>query len=100
MKEEQVREIIREELQKFLGIGRYTFQKDIQIFDGRNIQTGRTVGTSIGGATDQKVSVYGVTPVVQAGAISDPSGGAVVDSQSRSAIASIIDALQAFGIIA
>lgn len=79
---------------------RYTIQKTIQIFDGRKIQFGTTNGSSLGTQTTQKLSVYGVTPVVQAGAIGAPSGGATVDSQSRTAINSIITALKNFGITA
>ncbi len=60
------------------------------IFGGLN-------GIKIGKSTD-KLGVYGVTPVVQASAITAPSGGATVDTQSRTAISSIITALKNFGI--
>ena len=79
---------------------RYVFEKLLQIFDGRNIQVGTKTGTSIGTATTQKLSLYGVTPVVQAGSISAPTGGATIDSQSRTAISSIITALKNIGITA
>jgi len=100
MDEEKVKQIIKEELDSFFGFDRYTFQKNLKIFDGRNIQIGRTVGTKIGTATDQKIAVYGETPVVQAGAISPPSGGNTVDAQARAAINSILTALAQFGITA
>ena len=79
---------------------RYTFQKNIQIFDARNIQLGRTNGTKIGTATDQLLAFYGVTPVNQPATVADPSGGLTVDGPSRGAINSIIDRLQELGLIA
>ena len=100
MDEQKIRQIIQEELAKFIASDRYVFQKHLQIFDGRNIQLGRSTGTSIGTATTQKLSVYGETPVVQAGAISAPSGGLTVDSEARTAINSIRTALTNFGITA
>jgi len=39
------------------------------------------------------------TPVGRQATISDPTGGIVIDSQSRVAIGDIIDVLQAFGLI-
>ena len=69
MTEEQVREIFKQELGKALselyGINRYTFQKNIQIFDARNIHLGKTIGTQIGTETTQKLGFYGKTPVIQ-----------------------------------
>ncbi len=40
------------------------------------------------------------TPVSQQAKINDPSGGATTDAQARTAIAAIIDALEAVGITA
>ena len=65
MTEEQVRDIIRDELQEFLASDRYIFTKTVQILDGRNIQTGRGTGTKIGTGTDQKIGFYNKTPVSQ-----------------------------------
>lgn len=67
---------------------RYTFQKHIQMFDGRNIQVGRGIGTKIGTATDQKLSLYGVTPVVQAATITAPTtpGGVYAQAEAQSAV--------------
>ena len=63
--EEQVRQIIRDELSNFLGSDKYLFQKHLQLFDGRNIQTGLTTGTKIGTATTQKISLWNATPIIQ-----------------------------------
>lgn len=99
MTPEEVRQIIREELQALLGSSQFTFQKDIKIFDGRNIQVGRTSGTTIGTASDQKLSVYGATPVVRAGAISTVTvTGSAEDALARAAVNSIITAIKNFGI--
>jgi len=100
MTEEQVRTIIREELSNLLGSDRYTFQKHLQLFDGRNIQTGRTTGTKIGTDTDQLVGFYGTTPVDQPATITDPTGGVTQDDVARNRITLIIDRLQELGLIA
>ena len=68
MSEEQVRKIIQEELVAVLGVDRYMFQKNIQIFDARNIQLGKTTGTKIGtegGASGQKIGFFDADPVTQ-----------------------------------
>ncbi len=42
----------------------FVFQKDFGIFNGKNIVLGKTVGTKIGTASDQKLAFYGKTPIV------------------------------------
>lgn len=68
--------------------------------DGTNINAGGTNGLKIGTATTEKLGFYGETPVDQPATVADPSGGATVDSQARTAIASVIDRLQELGLIA
>ena len=110
--EQQIREIVRNELQTIIGIDRYNFQKHIKIFDGRVIQCGRNRGLVIGseGYTDandegQKLGFYGKSDsdgflgVIQPAKINDPSGGATVDSQARTAVNAIIDLLQSLGLM-
>jgi hypothetical protein len=108
MNEEQIRKIIKEELESFvksreshevLFSDRIVMQKNLQFLNSRNIQAGRTVGTKIGTADDQKIGFYGVEPVIQQDTISNPSGGATIDSQARTAINLLIDRLQAMGFI-
>lgn len=80
---------------------RYTFQKHLQLFDGRNIQTGKTTGTKIGTDTDQKLSFHGQTPSIQQSKINDPSGQATdLDAEARTAINAIIDVLENKGLTA
>jgi len=100
MTEQEVRNIIREELAGLLMTDRYTFQKPLQIFDGKHVQLGKTNGTKFGTEATQKIGFLGKTPVVRQAAISDPSGGLTIDANARTAINSIIDVLQAFGFIA
>lgn len=70
---------------------RYTFERPIA--PGAN-------GLKIGKSTTDKISAYGVAPVAQQSAITAPSGGATIDTQSRTAINSLITALKNFGITA
>lgn len=63
--EEQIRLIIRDELQELLASDRYIFHKNVQFLDGRNIQTGLTTGTKIGTSTSQKIGFWNKTPVIQ-----------------------------------
>lgn len=105
MDEFKLREIIREELGSFVKSDRFTFEKLIQILDGRNVQTGRTTGTKIGIATNNLLGFYGVTPVDQPATISDAAtqGGTYnqTDVQSiATAVNTIIDRLQELGLIA
>lgn len=65
MSEEEIRDIIRDELSNFLGSDRYTFQKHLQLFDGRNIQVGKGTGTKFGTETTQKLGWWNKSPVVQ-----------------------------------
>ena len=112
MDEEEVRQIIKEELRmllgstenfqpiwiellKFIGIDRFLFQKNIQIFDNRNIQLGRTTGTKIGTAIDQKLGFFGTTPVDKPETIEDAT-----DLETVIIVANtIIDRLQELGLI-
>lgn len=58
--------------------------------DAVNIITNATTGTKICTATSQKLAFWNATPVVQQAHIADPSGGAVVDAEARTAINSIL----------
>ena len=98
--EQIIRRIIGEELRTLFKTDRLTFEKHLQILDARNIQFGRTTGSKFGTAADQKAAFYGATPVVQAGAISAPSGGATQDAEARTAINAIRTAIKNFGISA
>lgn len=100
MTPDEVRKIIREELEGLIKSDRYVFSKTIQLLDGRNIQCSIGTGTKFGTGTTQRISVYGVAPVVQASAITAPSGGSTIDAEARTAINSIRTALTNFGITA
>lgn len=48
--------------------------------------------------TSTKIGLFSATPTTQASKISDPSGGATVDTEARTAIASVIDAIENLGV--
>jgi hypothetical protein len=84
---------------KLVGTGFLSILGDISLLD-EDIILGTTTGTKIGTATNQKLGFYNATPVDQPATVSDPSGGAVVDAEARTAINAIIDRLQELGLIA
>ena len=102
MDEQQIRQLIRDELANLIKSDRFTFEKLIQILDGRNVQVGLTTGTQIGTAAAQKIALHGATPTIQSVKINDPSGAgtAGVDTPARTAINAIIDVLEAKGLSA
>jgi hypothetical protein len=63
--EEDVRKIIREELDEFLASDRYIFSKTVQFLDGRNIEFSGVTGTKLGTTANHKIGMWGVSPVVQ-----------------------------------
>jgi hypothetical protein len=100
MNEEQVRQLIREELANFILNDRFTFQKNIQIFDARNIQLGKGTGTKFGTEATQKLGFFGTDPVVQQSAIAAASGGTPADVEVRAVVVLILTALRNLGLIA
>lgn len=82
---------------------RFVLSRNLQLQDGRNIQTGRGTGTKIGTAADQKIGFFGKTPVVQQTPNTTPSGGGTgssdaIDISARTAIGQIKTALQNLGL--
>ena len=68
--------------------------------DAFDVANKRYVDNNVFGVSPSStIGFYGVTKVTQAGAISNPSGGATIDSQARTAINSIILASHNIGII-
>ena len=56
----------------------------------------------LSGALDHEgttAGFFGTTPTTQPTAVADPSGGAIIDAESRTAIAAIIDRIQALGLM-
>lgn len=91
-------QVLEDRLNHLEKSDRLTIQKTIQMFDGRNIQTGRGTGTKFGTATTQKLGFFNQTPRVQVSAISTPTGGAIIDAEARSSINQIITGLKALGL--
>ena len=85
-----VRQEIERKFASLLKSDRFVFEKLLQIMDGRNIQLGITTGTKIGTSASQKLSVFGVTPVVQqadTGALTKSLAGGTEGSVIETAIA-------------
>ena len=92
-------------LGNLVGSDRYTIQKTIQMFDERNFQLGKNVGTKFGTETSQLLAFYGNTAVNQPDTVADPNnqGGSYVQSDVQSIVGKvneIIDRLQELGLIA
>ena len=99
---QEIKQIIANELSQIIKIDRFVISKNVQVLNARNFQFGRTNGTKLGtegGATGQKIGLWGTTPITQPSAIADPTGGVTTDAEARTAIDAILDALQAIGII-
>ena len=89
------------------GTGQQTLTTQLAIASGTltvteatNYVYGTSTGTKHGTATSQKQSWWNATPVIQPSAISDASSGAVIDTQARTAINSLLAAVRTIGIIA
>ena len=80
--------------------GTITFGGGITLPDAGDIVVNTTTGTKIGTATSQKLGFYNATPIVQGASVADPSGGAVIDAEARTAIIAVISRLEATGLIA
>lgn len=76
-----------------------TFTTSLTLNAG-SIITDTTTGLKIGTATTQKIGLFNAAPVVQAGAIAAPTGGAIVDAECRTAVNSIRAALSGIGVTA
>lgn len=103
MTDEEINNKIQEEVSRqmsefVVNFDKNIFTERIKIMDGRNILLGQATGTKIGTETTQKLSFYGSTPIVQGSKIADPTGGATVDSECRTQLRAVIDALEAIGI--
>lgn len=98
--DELVRQIIKEELAEFIFSDKFVYKKHQQLLDGRNFQFGNNKGTQIGTEATQKLAFFGATPIVQPSNIPYASGGSVVDSQARAVQSIIIDTLDNLGLTA
>jgi hypothetical protein len=66
----------------------------------RQLSDGGPDGSTFGQSASDKIALHGATPVIQASAITSPTGGATVDAESRTAVTAILVALRNKGIIA
>lgn len=118
---QEIRDLISEAFKDLVTNERYTFQKHLQIFDGRDIQTGRKTGTMIAtkGYGDESVTdpgqllgFFGTPPVNQPDTVADATnqgltGGDTIDrtkttadiASSKNAINAVIARLKELGLI-
>jgi len=75
----------------------FQIMADFTIADGKNVVLGTTTGTQVGTADDQKLALWGATPVTQPAEVTAPSGGNVIDGEARDAIVAIIALLKSIG---
>ncbi len=91
--EKRIKEIISESL---AGVSaqsdRVIHDKLLQIIDGRNIQLGRTLGTILGTAADQKLGFFGKTAVTQRLKASYNNFASLVDLENALVALGLIDA--------
>ncbi len=82
-----------------------TFFNPVYINNGLYLKDGGvfSVGSNLGGKigkTGEKIGFLGHAPIARQSAINTPSGGAVIDAESRTAIGLIINVLKNFGFTA
>jgi len=70
---------------------------NLALADAFNIDFGGNTGTKIGG-TGSKLALYGNTPIARQAHITDPTGGATIDAEARTAINSILAQMDNIGI--
>lgn len=91
---------LEERLDKMEKVQKFTIYKTLQMLDGRDIQAGKTTGTTIGTETTQKVGFH-TAKTVQQSALSDLNTvGGDDDSTARNRCNAITAVLKAYGLIA
>jgi fructosamine-3-kinase len=78
--------------------------KNVDVLAIADLKLGAGAGTSLTATAAEINKLHGVGAAIasgtQAALIADPTGGSTTDAEARTAINAIIDALQAFGIVA
>lgn len=82
------------------GIVLNTGSGDITVSDATDFVFNTTTGTKFGTATSQKIGFYNAAPVVQQTNVANPTGGATIDAEARTAIDSILSRLETLGLFA
>lgn len=71
---QEIRKVIEEVLSDFLASDRYTFQRHIQVFNGRNVIVGTGKGTIYATETTQKQAWWNATPIAQPSSVGQTAG--------------------------
>jgi hypothetical protein len=74
MNEEQVRRIIKEELESLIKSDHYTFSKRVEFSDGKDIVFGLNTGTKFGTSALQKIGFWDATPVIRQSSTGEATG--------------------------
>lgn len=72
----------------------------LTLVDGFGLTFGTSTGSKIATGATQKLGFWNATPVVQPTAITDASGGAIIDAEARTALNGLLAKLRTIGIIA
>lgn len=99
MNEEQARQIVREELARFMKQSKYVFDRPIQVLDGNDVVLASDHGTRFGTDPAQKIAFLGATPIPRYGPITYPSGGSVIDYEARAGVNDALYVLSQFGLL-
>jgi hypothetical protein len=72
----------------------------LTVADAYDFAFNSTTGTKLGTATTQKIGFFNAAPVVQQTNVANPTGGATIDAESRTAIDAILSRLETLGLFA
>lgn len=82
------------------GGGNVTLYSQVMLAENGHLVFGASSGAKLGTATSQKIGFWNATPVIQPTAVPDASGGAVQDTEARTALNALLSRLRTIGIIA
>jgi hypothetical protein len=72
----------------------------VTVADAVDFVFNTTTGTKFGTATGQKIGFFNAAPVIQRTNVANPTGGATIDAEARTAIDDILSRLETLGLFA
>lgn len=70
---------LREIINLFIIPGKYLFQRDLELSDNHNIVFSGKTGSKMGTSATQKLSFYGLTPIVQQSSTGETTGASAAN---------------------